>query len=94
MGDRSLRLVVVENSPDYAALVERMLVEGFGPGIEIVRGDSLASAVSALAEQSPIDAILLDLSLPDAAGLEARGAVQRQRPRLRWSCSQDEMIRP
>lgn len=79
-GDRSLRLVVVENSADYAALVERMLVEGFGPGIEIVRADSLASAVSALAEQSPIDAILLDLSLPDAAGLKALGAVQQAAP--------------
>ena len=30
---RSLRLVVVENSPNYAALVGRMLVEGFSPGI-------------------------------------------------------------
>jgi signal transduction histidine kinase len=79
-GDRSLRLVVVENSPDYAALVEQMLVESFGAGIEVVRGDTLASAVSALAEQSPIDAILLDLSLPDAAGLEALGAVQRAAP--------------
>ena len=79
-GDRSLRLVVVENNPDYAALIERMLVEGFGAGIEIVRGDTLASAVSALAEQSSIDAILLDLSLPDAIGLEALAAVQQAAP--------------
>ncbi len=80
MSDRSLRLIVVQNSPDYAALVERMLVEGFDPGIEVVRADSLARALSALAEQSPIDAILLDLSLPDAAGLEALGAVQQAAP--------------
>lgn len=81
MSDRALRLVVVENSPKYAALVEQMLIEGFGSEIEVVRGDTLASALSALAEQSPsVDAILLDLALPDAAGLEALGAVQRAAP--------------
>jgi diguanylate cyclase (GGDEF)-like protein len=69
--DGPRRILVVEDGPEYAALIEQMLVESFGSGLVVAYGETVAAAVSVLVEQSSIDCVLLDLSLPDAAGLEA-----------------------
>ncbi|MEA2147674.1 MAG: hypothetical protein QOG59_3261, partial [Solirubrobacteraceae bacterium] len=72
--------MVVEDSPAYAALVEEMLLEGLGSGLEVIHADSLSAAVAALTAQSRVDGVLLDLSLPDAAGLVALGGIQAVAP--------------
>ena len=87
-GERSLRLVVIENSPDYAALVEQMLVESFGAEIELVRGDTLASAVSALAEQSlpRSTQYCLTSRCRTRPGWKLSALFSGQRPKPRCSC--------
>jgi diguanylate cyclase (GGDEF)-like protein len=68
------RFLLIEDSPDYAALVEQMLRDAFGGKVEVLHEELLSGARQALAELS-IDCVLLDLSLPDASGLEAFRAV-------------------
>jgi CheY-like chemotaxis protein len=71
----ALRLVLIEDDPDYAFLVQEMLRDAFpGRGVEISAFESLA-AIEADPEHS--DCVLVDLSLPDGRGLEVLDAVQR-----------------
>src|SRR5438552_6101339 len=79
-GNGPRRLLVVEDSRDYAALIEQMLRESLDPGIVVVHGDTLSHALSLLTDESSIDGVLLDLALPDAMGLEALEAVQAVAP--------------
>ena len=67
------RLLVVEDQADFAALIAVMLsVED--PKWEIDRRERLDEALARLAEGG-IEAVLLDLRLPDASGLHAVDAV-------------------
>ncbi len=63
-----LRIVVVEDSTVYALLVREMLGDWLGEAIEVRNHTSLASALGDALREA--DCILLDLSLPDADGLE------------------------
>jgi diguanylate cyclase (GGDEF)-like protein/PAS domain S-box-containing protein len=72
--------LVVEDSPEYAALVEHMLLEGLGSELVVMHADSLSAAVAVLTAEPSVDGVLLDLSLPDAAGLAALGAIQAVAP--------------
>ncbi len=62
-------ILVVEDNPGDALLIETMLVSGFSDACEIRSVTSLAAARESLAAAQP-DVVLLDLSLPDSAGLE------------------------
>jgi diguanylate cyclase (GGDEF)-like protein len=74
-----LRLLLVEDSRAYASLVEHMLRDALGVGVRVTHRDTLAGARLALLEER-IDCVLLDLSLPDAGGLEALEVVQSTAP--------------
>lgn len=63
----SYRILLVEDDPGDAALIGEAL-RGDG-AFELVRADCLAAALERLEAES-FDAILLDLGLPDSAGLE------------------------
>ncbi|HXM43772.1 MAG TPA: response regulator [Bryobacteraceae bacterium] len=64
-----LSVLLVEDDPDYAALVQQWL-DGAGrdPGFLLSWTDSLSSALSRLT-RGGIDIVLLDLSLPDSQGI-------------------------
>jgi diguanylate cyclase (GGDEF)-like protein len=68
-------VLVIEDSPEYAMLIEQMLTKALGPATKISVADSLAAAEQLLRGDLP-DCILLDLSLPDAEGLDAVSAIQ------------------
>jgi diguanylate cyclase (GGDEF)-like protein len=74
------RVVLIEDSVDYAALVEQMLVESFGD-IEVRRHGFVKDACHGLSA-SKADCVLLDLGLPDAHGLEALQQIQDASPEL------------
>lgn len=59
-----LRILVVENDPSYAAFLDQLIAASTIAGAHIERADRLADILPRL-EQTPIDAILLDLTLPD-----------------------------
>ena len=76
----TLRLVLVEDSPEYAFLVTEMLADAFGrEQIEIAVFSTLAAALDNLGGS---DCALVDLNLPDAAGLEVVERVQQAAPGL------------
>jgi len=71
----ALRVLLVEDSAADAELVAEMLTESV-PGVVLVHVTRLDEAVSALAAQ-PFDVALLDLSLPDAEGLEVLARIRQ-----------------
>ncbi|MCP3136035.1 HAMP domain-containing histidine kinase [Pyxidicoccus sp. QH1ED-7-1] len=68
MEERSLRVLLVEDNPGDARLLQEELREFSSAHFEIVHVYLLAEAVR-VAETSAVDAVLLDLSLPDGHGL-------------------------
>ena len=71
-----MRVLLVEDNDDDVLLIQESLSE---TKISIARAERLSSALDRLA-QGRFDAVLLDLSLPDAFGLDTIGRVLRQAP--------------
>jgi signal transduction histidine kinase len=65
---RALRILLVEDNPGDARLLREFLRDGTLP-FELTHAERLTEARRALRER-PVDVILLDLSLPDASGME------------------------
>ena len=74
------RLLLVEDNPGDARLLELMLHEG-GVTTAVTHVTSMAAAESTLARE-PIDIVLLDLGLPDAQGLAGVGRARAAAPRV------------
>jgi diguanylate cyclase (GGDEF)-like protein/PAS domain S-box-containing protein len=72
-------LLLVEDDPDHAFLVRRQLQQRLLPDLQIVQLGSVAEATSRLA-RGDVRCVILDLSLPDAKGLEAVRAVRAAAP--------------
>ncbi len=64
------RLLLVEDSPGDARLLEEMLKESGSHNMTVTRVASMSEAQATLAENTT-DVILLDLGLPDAQGMES-----------------------
>src|SRR5918995_2085964 len=71
-----MRVLLVEDNEDDALLIRETLSE---TTVEIERAECLATALEHLAKER-FDAVLLDLSLPDAQGLDTIGRVLGQSP--------------
>jgi serine phosphatase RsbU (regulator of sigma subunit) len=77
--DGRLMLLLVEDDDGDALLVEDQLAEVL-PHARVFRSRTLAEALAA--PKGGIDCVLLDLHLPDAAGLDAVAGVRAQRPSI------------
>ena len=75
----SIDVLIVEDSPADARLTREALGEVDAPTFAVVHVESLADALDHLAERRP-DVVLLDLSLPDAHGLEGLRRLQAVYP--------------
>lgn len=75
--DKPLRVLHLEDNPDYSKLVGSML-EDEGVSAEVVLVDNHPDFLSAL-EREPFDIVLADYSLPSCNGLQALQSV-----RLKW----------
>ncbi|TDD79894.1 fused response regulator/phosphatase [Actinomadura darangshiensis] len=73
----SPHLLLVEDDPGDAFLFEELLAEA-QPGVRITVATTLAEAVAAL--RSDIQCVIVDLSLPDAQGLDALHQVRAHAP--------------
>ncbi len=67
-----IKILLVEDNPGDARLVQLYLAEVAGVRFETVRAERLSEALELLKQQR-FDAVLLDLSLPDSQGLETVG---------------------
>ncbi|MGE5547823.1 MAG: EAL domain-containing protein [Solirubrobacterales bacterium] len=72
-------VLVVEDNPGDARLVELFLLEDPGRAFKVVKAANLAGALEVLAAHH-IDVALLDLSLPDSIGLETLARVRQAGP--------------
>jgi diguanylate cyclase (GGDEF)-like protein len=74
-----LRVLLVEDNPADAALVEALIDQEAPGGFTFERVDRLAAARQRLALDS-VDCVLYDLGLPDASGLDGLGKLREVSP--------------
>lgn len=78
--EKSLRILLIEDDPDYTLLMNLYLHEaGGGMKQEIVNAASLAQGLDLL-DRGEFDIVLLDLMLPDSQGLDTLAALRRRAP--------------
>jgi len=70
----SLQILLIEDNPGDARLIQEMLVEAGSANMELEWQNCLSAGLNRL-RRGGINAVLLDLGLPDAQGLEALAAV-------------------
>ena len=69
MSSQRIALLLVEDNPVYARLIQRLLGKSERPAFDVAAVDSLAGAIERLAAGG-IDIVLLDLMLPDSSALD------------------------
>jgi Flp pilus assembly CpaE family ATPase len=74
---RTLTILLIEDSPDFAALVQQWLSVEANVAFALKWTDSLEAGLNRL-KQGGVDVILLDLGLPDSTGLETFTRTKRQ----------------
>ena len=76
-----LRVLVVEDNPGDARLIQELLLEARGGGFQTTVAETLASALKEL-RAGDFQLILLDMSLPDSRGIETFRAVEAEAPQI------------
>jgi sigma-B regulation protein RsbU (phosphoserine phosphatase) len=76
----SLSVLLVEDEPGDAKLVELALMACHRPGFAVTHVPTLAEAITVLAGGTAIDVVLLDLSLPDSTGLATVARIKDAAP--------------
>lgn len=79
MQRQQIHLLLIEDSPDDALLIREFLADARQAQFEVEHVEWLSQALERLA-RGGIDAILLDLQLPDSRGLDTFRTVQRAAP--------------
>jgi signal transduction histidine kinase len=74
-------VLLIEDNPADARLMRETLAELKAPPFSLSWVDRLSAALERLGSE-PIDLVLLDLSLPDADGLEGLRAIKTRAPRV------------
>ena len=64
-----IKVLLIEDNPDDQILTKRMLEKTIHSSFDIVFAESLSTGIK-ITTDSPIDVILLDLDLPDSAGVD------------------------
>ncbi|MGB7848093.1 MAG: response regulator [Candidatus Acidiferrum sp.] len=65
-----ISVLLVEDNPGDARLVQGMLEKGAGSGFALKHVSTLADGINSLAPEAGIQVVLLDLGLPDEKGLQ------------------------
>lgn len=68
MADQTIRVLLIEDDPEDYVIARHLLAEGQGRRFDLLWCRSLAEGLQAV--RSGVDAIVLDLSLPDSQGWE------------------------
>ncbi len=79
MNGEAIRVLLVEDTPGDVRLVQENLIQSIDARFKITHADRLAKALASLKEER-FDVILLDLSLPDAQGLDSLVRVRTEAP--------------
>ncbi len=79
MGKKAIRVLVIEDDPNYFVLVNERLSQSRDPSFELICSQNMQAGLERLGG-GDIDVVLLDLMLPDSAGLESFLSVHRVFP--------------
>ena len=71
MAEGLTKVLLIEDNPEYALLLQETLGTGRGGTFDVEWADQLSTGLARLAAGG-IEVVLLDLGLPDADGLAAR----------------------
>ncbi len=82
MSDAPITILLVEDNPGDARLVEVLLEEAAGPGAFVFRREAALEPAVARLERECCDVVLLDLSLPDSQGLATVRRMRAAAPQL------------
>ena len=77
--ENNIRILLIEDNPGDAFLIEEYLDEFANFSYELVIAETLNEALSVLKKQ-PIDIILSDLSLPDSDGINTLFSIHNENP--------------
>jgi DNA-binding NarL/FixJ family response regulator len=75
--NKPIRVLLIEDDPNYVALVQQWLSGGTESAFVLDWASSLRSGLSHL-QPGHVDVILLDLGLPDSGGLETFSKIKQQ----------------
>ena len=81
MSKLQTNILVVEDEKVFADLVREIVTEEGRGDYAVTVAGNLAAAITQL-QSSPVDLILLDLTLPDCLGLETYVALRRAAPQV------------
>ena len=81
MDAEHLSVLLVEDDEDDVLLMEDMLEQGAAGLFRVVREDRLSDGIERARSES-LDAVLLDLTLPDSSGLETFQQFRNTLPEL------------
>jgi glutamate dehydrogenase (NAD(P)+) len=81
MTDRPVKVLLIEDNPLQARLIQSLLGEASGRAYEVDTAESLAAGLERLRQETP-DLVLLDLMLPDSDGLETFVRLRSHAPDL------------
>jgi len=81
MIDRQIKVLLIEDNPGDARLIGEMLSEVNGALFDLENVDRLSDGLTRI-QKGGIDAVLLDLGLPDSAGLDTFEKVHDQAPEV------------
>ncbi len=81
MDDNRINILLIEDNPSDARLIEIMLADSAAMGFQLIWCADLTSGLACLTTNS-IDILLLDLGLPECNGLDTLEAVQAQIPKV------------
>jgi len=81
MTDRPIKVLLIEDSPGDARLIEEMLSEVNGTPFDVENVSRLSDGLTRIAKGG-IDAVLLDLGLPDSVGLDTFKKIQDHAPEV------------
>ncbi|HDQ71317.1 MAG TPA: response regulator [Chloroflexi bacterium] len=81
MDTKPIRILLIEDDPDYAQIIETLLTVMWDGKMILEHLDHLSAGLERLAKVD-VDLILLDLSLPDSQGLSTFTKIRRQAPHI------------
>jgi CheY-like chemotaxis protein len=77
--DSALSILLIEDEPDAARLIEHILTKGQAGGVVLDWAPDLRTGLEHLSQRA-FQAILLDLNLPDSTGFDTFTRIRRQAP--------------